>query len=531
MTEPGAASGDHAATPPPSLAPRPPLAAAVWLVGAAVAALLLLVAARDGYFRDELYYLMCARQPAWGYVDHPPLAMALLDVWAATVGTSVLALRVVPAVLAGLVAVGAAGLAREMRGQAPAQLLAAVAAGFLPAVLALGSFYSMNAFDLAFWVLAAWLVCRLLDPAADRRLWWALGATFGLGLLNKYSLAFLGVGLGVGLLLSPLRRELLGRRRLLGSLLVVLIVLPHVVWQVQNGWPTLEFMRNAALLKNRAMGPSEFWGEQLLLAHPLFLPLWLAGLGGLLVSQRLRRWRPLGVAFVVIAVSLTFARSKPYYLAPAYPMVLAAGSVVVMEWLRRWRRGAGVARMLRAALPVVALLVALPVAPLAIPLLTPQDHVRYASALGIAPAPAENNPVGALPQHLADRHGWPELASAVRGVVAALPADERSRTLVVASNYGECGAINHWGLPDGVRPAVSGHNSCFTWWPEDFEPDVVVLVGFSREAAEETFEAVELAAVHRHPWAMPYESDLPIWVCRGWRVDPQAAREAARFAI
>jgi hypothetical protein len=143
----------------------------------------------------------------------------------------------------------------------------------------------------------------------------------------------------------------------------------------------------------------------------------------------------------------------------------------------------------------------------------------------------ERNEMGVLPQHFADRFGWAELAQAVRDVVLGFPESDRQRLLVVTGNYGECGAINYWGLPPGVRPAVSGHNSCFTWWPADFVPEIVVLVGGTRERAEESFETVALGTVHDAEWAMPYERNLPVWVCRGWKVDPDAAREAARFAI
>jgi 4-amino-4-deoxy-L-arabinose transferase-like glycosyltransferase len=290
---------------------RPPLSRAAWFVAVGIVVLLLSTAGRYGIFRDEYYYLMCADHPAWGYVDHPPLAMIFLGLWKAIFGSSVLALRIPPALLGGAVALGAALLAREMRGGAAAQVLAAVVAGLIPGVLALGSFYSMNTFDVALWVLVAWIVCRLLDPAGDRRWWWGLGVAVGIGLLNKYSMVFLGVGLGVGILLSPLRRELLSRNRLAGSLLVLVIVLPHLIWQIHHGWPTLEFIRNAHELKNVAMSPVDFWNEQLLMAHPGFLPVWLIGLTGLLLLPRLRPWRPLGVAFVVIGLCGDHRLARP----------------------------------------------------------------------------------------------------------------------------------------------------------------------------------------------------------------------------
>jgi hypothetical protein len=511
-----------------ALDPRPPLSRLVYLVAGATALLLLSTAGRYGIFRDEYYYLMCAAHPAWGYVDHPPLAMIFLALWDAAFGASVVALRVPPALLCGAAAWGAALLAREMRGGSASQVVAAVAVGLMPGCLALGSFYSMNAFDVVFWILALWIACRLVDPAGNRRWWWGLGLAVGFGLLNKYSMLFLAAGLGVGILLSPLRRELLTRNRLVGSLIVFLILLPHLVWQVQHGWPTAEFIRNAHDLKNVAMSPTGFWGEQMLLTHPGFTPVWVTGLVGLLFAPRLRRWRPLGVAFVVVAVWLTFSSAKPYYMIPAYPTLMAAGAVLIIDWLRRWRR---LSRVVGVGLPILLVMEGMVIAPLAIPILAPAAYISYEQALGLRPKNTEHNVVGALPQHFADRFGWEGLAQTVQDVIAALPDAERQHVLVVTGNYGECGAINYWGLPEGVRPAVSGHNSCNYWWPADFVPEVVVFVGVPRERALHWFHRVELGGTHRSEWAMPFESELPIWIGREWKGDPAAAREEARLAI
>jgi hypothetical protein len=350
----------------------------------------------------------------------------------------------------------------------------------------------------------------------------------GLGLLNKYSMLFLAVGLGIGLLLSPLCRELLSRRKVAGSLVAILLVAPHLTWQFANGWPTLEFIRNAHEFKNMAMSPETFWGEQLLLAHPAYLPVWLSGFVGLLFLPHLRPWRPLGVAFLVVAAGLTFSHAKPYYLAAAYPVLMAAGAVMITFWLSRLRR---VARVTAVALPLLLAAAGLAIAPLAIPLLSPRDFVSWTQTLGLSPRNAERNTVGALPQHFADRFGWEELANTVRGVTESLTPEQRAGCLVVAGNYGECGALNYWGLADGVPPAVSGHNSCYDWWPADYVPELVVVVGVSRARLEEIFADIEVAAVHRADLAMPYESELTVWLCRDWLVDPAAARERARFYI
>ena len=65
-------------------------------------------------FRDELYYLDCARHLAWGYVDQPPL-IAAIGFLTLPFEPSLLALRL-PVILAGvgLVLLTAAGSGREL---------------------------------------------------------------------------------------------------------------------------------------------------------------------------------------------------------------------------------------------------------------------------------------------------------------------------------------------------------------------------------------------------------------------------------
>ena len=506
---------------------RPDLTPFAGAVALGLVLLQALTAGHYGIFRDEFYYLMCADHLAWGYVDHPPLSIAVLAGWRALFGDGAAALRFLPALLNGWAALGAALLAREMGGRTLAQTTAALLVGFMPVALAFGGFFSMNPFDLGFWILVAWIVCRLL-AGGPRRWWWILGTVFGLGLLNKYSLLFLGVGLGVGLLLSPLRKQVLSRTGVYAGLIALGFVLPHLVWQLVHGWPTVEFIRAAQEHKIVDFSPAAFWSEQMLMANPGFVPIALVGLVGLLFLPRLRTWRPLGIAFVVVALWLTFSKAKPYYLAPAFPLIMAAGAVMLEYWVSRWRL---VFVATAAAVPLLLAGIGLAIAPLVIPLLSVENYLAYEQKLGLRPSDMENNAVGALPQHFADRFGWPELAAAVVGVFNSLPAEDQDRCLIVAGNYGECGAINYFARGFGLPTAVSGHNSCWSWWPEEGTPEVVLVVGESRETLELFFEQVESGGRRTFQWAMPFERNLTVWVCRGFKLDPAELRDRARFYI
>lgn len=226
----------------------------LWLLPAAVLLFHVLTAPGYGYFRDELYYLVNGEHLGWGYVEHPPLIGWAAALVRSTLGDSLHAIRFPPA-LAGALTVLLVGLtARELGGRRPARVLAMLAAALTPVHLSLVSVLSMNAFDLLWWALAGWLLVRLL-LAADPRLWLAFGAVAGVGLLTKVSFLFLGLGLVAGLLLAR-RWDLLRSPWLwAGGALAALLYLPHVLWQVAHGWPTLEFMDNARRLKNVELGP------------------------------------------------------------------------------------------------------------------------------------------------------------------------------------------------------------------------------------------------------------------------------------
>jgi hypothetical protein len=215
---------------------------------------------------------------------------------------------------------------------------------------------------------------------------------------------------------------------------------------------------------------------------------------------------------VTLAILLS-TRSKPYYLVPACLPLLAAGGCACERWLDR-----------RALRPVQAAIVALVVAgglialPLARPLLSPADLIAYQARLGLSPTTSERQPLGQLPQHFADRFGWEEMVETTARVYAALPPPERAECAILASNYGEAGAVNYFGRRHGLPRAVSGHNSYFLWGPGNLSPRVFIAIGYELEDLAPYSESIELGATHVAPYAMPYESDLPIYVVRGLKV-------------
>src|SRR5262245_10270567 len=302
-----------------------PTPALVFVTALAVVALQLATGWRYGVFRDELYYLACASHLDWGYVDHPPLSIVVLAGVRALLGDSLLALRIVPALLCGLLVWLASRLAREMGGGRFAQSLAAVAVAIAPQYLALTGFYSMNAFDLVFWALGALLVARLVRTE-DVRLWRPLGVVIGLGLLNKISMLLFAFGLAVAVLLTPLRRHLVRRELWEGVALALVLASPYVLWQLRHDWATVEFTRNAARYKNVALSPLGLAAAEARDVHPLNAVLGLLGCVWLLFGPAGRRFRALAIVFVTTFVVLAVQHRKPYYLGAAPSHIAGRGS-------------------------------------------------------------------------------------------------------------------------------------------------------------------------------------------------------------
>jgi hypothetical protein len=478
-----------------------------------------------GYFRDELYYVACSERLAWGYVDHPPFSVALLKVVRWVLGDSLWALRVVPAFAGALLVWLAGETARALGGGVAAVAIACAAVLGAPVLLGMDHSWSMNALDSLFWASSALLFARAFQTPSSRA-WAALGAVFGLGLLNKASLLWFGAGIGVALVVS---RE--GRRHLrtagpyLAALVAALLIAPHLAWQIEHGWPTLEFARNALAEKYKAHTPIGFLLETALILGPASVPLWLAGPFAAL--RRPGLGRALGVAWLTVLGVLMVSKSgKAEYLSAAFFLPAALGAVE----LERALAGLGRRGSALAAAAVLLLGAQLALAPLALPLLPVPAYLAYAAALGIKPSTSENKDLGALPQFFADMHGWPEQVAQVEAAAARLRPEERAHAAVWvrSGGYGPVASIEFFGCGKGLPRVIGGHNNYWLWGYGDADGSAFVIVGGRAERWREQFAEVEEVGVVDCGLCMPYENGKKLFLARGLRLPMADAWRAAR---
>jgi len=508
--EPEPSGSDAAAgpAPPPQFARAP-----MWALLAATVLVHLPAIARYGWFRDELYYVSCAKRLAWGYVDQPPLSIALLAAWRLLVGDSLVGMRVIPLAAHVALVLLTMHLARRLGGGAFAQALAGLGALTSLIYLGMDHYYSMNALDAVLWALAAVLLLRALERGRMGD-WAGFGAVVGLGLLNKLSMLWCVAGLVLGVAVSGRRRVLASLGPWLAGAIAAVMFAPHVLWQVAHAWPTLEFMRNATANKMVAASLAGFLAGQVLAMNPLAAPIWLAGLVRGIRGRAGDMGRVLAVQYVAVLAFLIAVRTaRADYLAPAYPGLLALGGVAFEHATAA--RGRRAWRAAIVAMPAAGMLALLP---FALPVLPPEAYVSYQAALGIKPAAEEHHRMGALPQHYADMFGWPEFADSVARVASTLTPDERARAIVIVDNYGEAGALEMFGR--GRLPRIaSQHNTWYLWGPPAWDRSVVIFVGRDSAKVAEECDTVRIEGIAGHPLAMPYEQDRRIVVARHFRPD------------
>lgn len=486
------------------------------MIGLAIAAAALLLHAatisRYGYFRDELYFIACAKHLAWGYVDQPPLVAAAARL-AAPAGYAVWAIRVLPALAAAACTYVAARIARDLGGGRFACALAAVAVALTPAYLLLGNLLTTTSFEGLSWSLAAWSCIRIVR-GGSRRWWIALALSLAFGLYGKYSIALLAAALLVGLLATAERRILRSWPFAAAAALALLLAAPNLWWQAAHGWPMIDVLRGDAAhrhafntglqleyrgLWNNAVA---FASEQALYVGPLALPLWVAGLIAPFRVRDLRDLRFVSIAYVVLFGVAVALEAKGYYIIGIYGVLLAIGAVAFER--------ARIAGALKGAALAGVALVGVVTMPLSLPVLPLGGFIAYSQTLGLTSRaqPRLMQPV------YAEEFGWERLAHDVARYYRALPPQQRTRTAVYADTYADAGAIDLFGPRFGLPPAIGTQNTYWLWGPRAYDGSSLIAIGATRiDLLRRYYRNVQLLGTSDEPLKWAVEGPAPIYLC------------------
>jgi 4-amino-4-deoxy-L-arabinose transferase-like glycosyltransferase len=460
-----------------------------------------------GFHRDELATLNDAQHLDWGFVAYPPFTPAIGRLELALFGVSTIGARLFPILALALVLLLSGLMARELGGSRRAQVMTALAVAVVPIVAIQTSVLQYVSFDYLWGVLLCYFLLRLLNTD-DPRWWIAIGATIGLGMMTKYTMAFFVTGLVGGALIMGVfqknfRRHLLSPWLWAGVALSLLIFLPNLIWQIRHHFISLDFLqhihkRDVRQGRSRDFLPAQLWVCTSALLSPLvFMGLWF-------YFRRGRKYLLLAWMFIVTLALFIAGHGRSYYMGPLYPMLIAAGSVVWDGWIAsRARTSAlaiqGITWFLVGVSAITAFALFTPVAPI-------------------------NSPVWNASANLHDLFkeeiGWTQLVATLGQVYGAIPADERSGTGIMVGNYGEAGAIDLLGRQYGLPPAISGTNSnWYRTYPAN-QPQTLIVVGIDDGFLTDHFQSCEVVAHNTNPYGVINEEsrDHPdIYLCHHLR--------------
>lgn len=503
--EPARPAGTEAAHDRQAIAIAAALAVAAFLLQA-------LTNGQYGYFRDELYYIACSKHLAFGYVDMAPIAPFLLRICRTIFGDSLHSIRLIPAIsyAIGVFLVGL--LVREFGGKRFATMLACGAWLLAPVVNANASRYSMNANEPVFWMGCVYFLVLAERRNKPQLLVWC-GVFLGLGLENKHSAIFFIAALVVGLLLTRDRRIFRSKYFWIAVAITVALAMPNFIWQARHGFPTWVDLNNVKREhKNVELPPLAFIHQQWDTLDPVNVLVWFPGLLWMLFSERGKRYRYLGLTFLVFFLMMMKMHAKDYYLSPIYLMLFAAGAVFWQSAVER--RGL---RWARVTLPAVVFTMGIITVPLTLPILPVDKILPYRHLLGVQVEKSETQMSSPLPQYFSDQFGWPEMVATVAQVYNSLPPAERAHAGILAGNYGEAGAIDFFGPQYGLPQSISAHQNYFYWGYREYtSDDTFILLGWPREGAEGACRSYDEGPTLDPQWAMSWEH-YTIWICHGFK--------------
>ena len=467
-----------------------------------------------GFHRDEFLYMALGRHLDIGFWSNPPL-IGIFAYLSQLLGDSVFSVRFIPAIL-GAATVFLTGLmVKDYGGKFFAQLIACLAIMLSPAYLRLFSMYNPVPFEVFYWTLLSFLILRYLKTASINYIY-ALGIVVGLGMMNKYSTIFFVIGILIGLVFTSYRKLFLSKHFYAAIGIAFCICLPNLWWQYSYHFPVVNHMEGLQESQLVNVDPLSFILDQFLM-NLQATPIWIAGLIFLLFNQSGKTFRLLGWIFVSVIFLFLVLSGKSYYTLGVFPITIAAGSYYLEQVFGNKKK------MIKTLVVIYMFLTSSIVLPLSITFLNADQFSAYCQYLIHeikleSPMRWEDGQIHALPQDYADMFGWEEFGEKVALAYQQVP--NKKQCMIYCENYGQAGAVEHFGKKYNLPPVISFSDSYRLWAPEKIDDNINTLIYVNDELGDDIraiFEEVKLIGTIEHPYAR--EQGTRIYLCQKERSD------------
>lgn len=431
-----------------------------WIAASLLAIVLIALGSRYGFHRDELYFIEGGRHLAWAQPDNPILIPLLANAWHQAVGGQLWAFRILPALAAASTVLVASLTSRQLGGTRRQQSAAAIVTAVTGVIVGTGHLFSITTFDIFLTALVLMLLARALRQPQRLGAWVLVGLAAGVALEVKLLAGAVLACCVLAMLLVGLRRVFASSGPWIAAGIAAALAAPNLIWQTVHGWPMRDVAANIAEGGSTSSADSALiLPMHLLIAGAVTGFVVVLGMIVLIGAPRFRPWRWVPVAYLLLLTIVIVAGGKPYYMAGMFPIVVAAGTIPLMDWIDRTA-----AR--RRLAPALAVLLSIPTAFFSLPL-APIGSPVFEIAAAVNPDAKETV-------------GWGDYVTTVSDAAEDIPDSRRSNTIVLTDNYGEAGALDRarrMGIEGWIPPIYSGHNAYGTWGPPPHDVDTVVLVG------------------------------------------------------
>ena len=472
-----------------------------------------------GFHRDEYYYIDISKGFSFSNLDMLPLTPLYLKLIALFFGYSIKSLHFASALCGALSLAISMLIAKELGGKKYALFLTGLFVLF-SGFLIFGAIFTYDSLDFLLWTTAIYFLVKIFREG-NPKLWILLGIILGLGLLNKLTILFLGFALFISLWFVPQRKYYKEKWIWISSAIALSFSTPFILWQTTQKWYFLDFAATYAGGISYITSFPEFVWQQLLPNNLFNFPVWITGLYLLLFSKQWKNYRFFGLIYLTLFFLLYSVGAKFYFLIPIYTILIAVGSIKIEEYFQKMNTEKLKTKMLRITLPFAYVLLSLPLLPMVVPVLPIKQFVTYAQVIGVdAGVRTENQYITQLPQHVADRFGWEELATDVAHIYNNLPQNERARTGIFTTNWGQASALNYYQKKHHIPSATTSNGwYYFETLRMNEIKDTYICVGFPPDALKNIFADVQQKMIFTHPYCIPHENNKPICVCRFPRYD------------